>query len=116
MITHTHTHTHTHTQPPAARRNVEVELSEVQPKVQASTAPRPFEPEPTQQFGYSYEDEKDGLCEGGMQWDSEADFPYRAEQEQDDSVLARVVRLVSSVASSGVVGRYAPLLPVQVCV
>jgi hypothetical protein len=73
--------------------------------------PTPVEPEvgTAQGYGYSYDEEGDeGFAASGMTWDAESNFPYCAEQE-GTSVLARMVRMVSSVASSGLAQRYAPL-------
>ena len=81
--------------------------------MRAAASPSAVEPEvgTTAGFGYSYDDDDDdaeGFAASGMLWDSESRFPYRAEQEET-SVLARMVKMVSSVASSGVAARYAPL-------
>jgi hypothetical protein len=115
-----------HTPVPSASRNAGdadgVELAEMhrpEPRAHAAAsrspgagaAPAPWEPDgsTTAGYGYAYDNEDDeGFSASGMVWDSESRFPYRAEQE-DTSVLARMVRIVSSVASSGVAARYAPL-------
>ena len=79
--------------------------------MRAAASPSAVEPEvgTTAGFGYSYDDDDaEGFAASGMLWDSESRFPYRAEQEET-SVLARMVKMVSSVASSGVAARYAPL-------
>jgi len=84
-----------------------VELREIRGEVSAPVAVEPTS-STADGFGFAYDDEPEGFAASGMVWDSESGFPYRAEQDED-SVLARVVRIVSSVASSGVAARYAPL-------
>jgi len=80
-----------------------IDLAEVRP-------PRAEEPDSTTAtHGFDYDDEPDGYAASGMAWDSESGFPYRAEQEESTSVLGKILTAVTSVASSGVAARYAPL-------
>jgi hypothetical protein len=78
----------------------------------AEVRPRAEEPDSTTSAHinhFNYDDEPDGYAASGMAWDSESRFPYRAEQEESTSVLGKILTAVTSVASSGVAARYAPL-------
>lgn len=76
----------------------------------AEVRPRTTEPDSTTAaHGFDYDEEPDGFAASGMAWDSESGFPYRAEQEESTSLLGKILTAVTSVASSGVAARYAPL-------
>ena len=72
--------------------------------------PPPVEPDGATNASYAFDyDGEEDLFEGsGRTYDSEANFPYRPEQA-GTSVLDNLLRIVSSVASSGMAARYAPM-------
>jgi len=84
------------TDPPARASGAGIELSDVRPR---ATEPSDTSAVP----GFAYDDEPEGFAASGMAWDAGSGFPYRGMQE-DSSVLGKLVRAVTSVASSGVAG------------
>ena len=59
-------------------------------------------------YAFDYDGEEDLFEGSGRTYDSEGNFPYRPEQA-GTSVLDNLLRIVSSVASSGMAARYAPM-------